>query len=73
MTFHHLRHTSASLANSAGANVKALQGMLDRASAAKTLDIYADLLDDDLDAVADAIDAAVKRSVGQNSPSRVAG
>lgn len=47
--------------------------MLDRASAAKTLDIYADLLDDDLDAVADAIDAAVKRSVGQNSPSRVAG
>jgi len=36
---------------SAGANVKAVQRMLGQVSAAMTLDIYADLLDDDLDAV----------------------
>jgi hypothetical protein len=48
-----LRHTAASLAVSAGANVKAVQRMLGHASAAMTLDRYADLFDDDLDAVAD--------------------
>ena len=37
---------------SAGANVKAVQKMLGHASAAMTLDIYADLFDDDLEAVA---------------------
>jgi hypothetical protein len=34
---------------SAGANVKAVQRMLGHASAAMTLDIYADLFDDDLE------------------------
>jgi integrase len=63
MTVHDLRHTAASLAVSAGANVKAVQRMLGHASAAMTLDVYADLFDDDLDAVADALDAAVLRSV----------
>jgi Phage integrase family len=53
---HDLRHTSASLAVSAGANVKAVQKMLGHASAAMTLDIYADLFDDDLEAVATALD-----------------
>ena len=52
VTFHDLRHTAASLAISAGANVKAVQRMLGHASAAMTLDTYADLFDDDLDAVA---------------------
>jgi integrase len=37
------RHTAASLAFSAGANIKALQQMLGHASAAMTLDWYADL------------------------------
>ncbi|WP_353361250.1 tyrosine-type recombinase/integrase [Mycobacterium sp.] len=46
-TPHDLRHTAASLAVSAGANVKAVQKMLGHASAAMTLDIYADLFDDD--------------------------
>jgi integrase len=55
-TPHDLRHTAASLAVSAGANVKAVQKML--ASAAMTLDIYADLFDDDLEAVATALDQA---------------
>ena len=55
---HDLRHTAASLAISAGANVKAVQRMLGHASAAMTLDTYADLFDDDLDAVATALDHA---------------
>ena len=56
LTPHELRHTAASLAVSAGANVKAVQAMLGHASAAMTLDTYADLFDDDLDAVADRLD-----------------
>lgn len=54
-TVHDLRHTAASLAISAGANVKAVQRMLGHASAAMTLDVYADLFDDDLDAVGEAL------------------
>jgi integrase len=56
---HELRHTAASLAVSAGANVKAVQTMLGHASAAMTLDTYADLFSDDLDAVADRLDEVV--------------
>lgn len=58
-TMHDLRHTAASLAISAGANVKAVQMMLGHKSAALTLDTYADLFPDDL-AVADALDTAVR-------------
>lgn len=58
VTPHDLRHTAASLAISAGANVKAVQRMLGHASAAMTLDTYADLFDDDLDDVATALDQA---------------
>jgi integrase len=57
---HELRHTAASLAVSAGANVKAVQRMLGHASAALTLDRYADLFDDDLDAVAERLDAVAR-------------
>ncbi len=57
-TIHDLRHTAASLAVSAGANVKAVQRMLGHASAAMTLDVYADLFDEDLDAVSAALDHA---------------
>lgn len=56
VTPHDLRHTAASLAISAGANVKAVQRMLGHASAAMTLDTYAELFEDDLDAVASALD-----------------
>lgn len=58
ITPHDLRHTAASLAISTGANVKAVQRMLGHASAAMTLDVYADLFDDDLDAVATAMTIA---------------
>ena len=64
LTPHELRHTAASLAVSAGANVKAVQRMLGHASAALTLDRYADLFDDDLDAVADRLDAVARTARG---------
>ncbi|WP_374761048.1 tyrosine-type recombinase/integrase [Microbacterium sp. zg.B185] len=63
VTPHDLRHTAASLAVSAGANVKAVQRMLGHASAAMTLDTYSDLFDDDLDAVSEALDRARSRAI----------
>jgi integrase len=66
VTPHDLRHTAASLAISAGANVKAVQRMLGHKSAAMTLDTYSDLFDDDLDAVGAALDQArTASSVGK--------
>ncbi|QHF19844.1 tyrosine-type recombinase/integrase [Rathayibacter sp. VKM Ac-2762] len=62
LTPHELRHTAASLAISAGANVKAVQRMLGHASAAVTLDVYSDLFDDDLDTVSAALDQAIRRT-----------
>ena len=58
LTPHELRHTAASLAISAGANVKAVQRMLGHAKASVTLDVYADLFEEDLDAVAVSLNAA---------------
>jgi integrase len=55
---HELRHTAASLAIASGANVKAVQTMLGHASAVLTLDVYADLFPDDLDAVAESMEQA---------------
>ena len=63
LTPHDLRHTAASLAIASGANVKAVQRMLGHASAAMTLDVYAGLFGDDLDAVADALDSLVPDSL----------
>jgi integrase len=60
LTPHELRHTAASLAVSAGANVKAVQRMLGHASAAMTLDVYSGLFDDDLDGVAERLDAGAR-------------
>jgi uncharacterized protein len=62
LTPHDLRHTAASLAVQADANVKAVQRMLGHASAAMTLDVYAGLFGDDLDAVADRLDEAAVRA-----------
>jgi len=58
LTPHELRHTAASLAVSAGANVLALQRMLGHEKPSTTLDVYSDLFDDDLDAVAEALTRA---------------
>ena len=62
ITPHSLRHTAASLAISAGATVLSVQRMLGHASAAMTLDVYSDLFDDDLDAVATALDDRARRT-----------
>ena len=58
---HDLRHSCASLAVSAGVDVLALQRMLGHTSAKITLDTYADLFDDDLDAVAVTLDSRYSR------------
>lgn len=63
ITPHDLRHSAASFAVSAGANVKAVQKMLGHSSAAMTLDVYADLFDGDLDSVSDALDQAVSLAI----------
>ena len=62
LTPHELRHTAASLAISAGATVKSVQAMLGHASAAMTLDRYGHLFEDELDAVAERLDAAARVS-----------
>ncbi|WP_166805563.1 site-specific integrase [Cryobacterium ruanii] len=54
VTPHDLRHTAANLAVSVGASVEAVQRMLGHSSAAVTLDVSADLFDEDLIAVATA-------------------
>lgn len=69
ITAHDLRHTAASLAVSAGANVKVVQRMLGHASAAMTLDVYADLFDDDLNGVAQKLDATVGKMWAQRADS----
>jgi integrase len=55
VTPHDLRHTAAWLAISAGANPKVVQRMLGHASAAMTLDVYADLFESDLESVAENV------------------
>lgn len=62
MTPHDLRHTAASLAVQAGANVKVIQLMLGHKSASMTLDVYTGLFGDDLDVVADRLDEAARRA-----------
>lgn len=63
---HELRHTAASLAIQAGANIKALQNMLGHESAGLTLDRYGHLYGSDIDAVGVAINALLTRNCGQN-------
>ena len=55
---HSLRHTAASLAIAAGANVKVVQRMLGHKSAKMTMDRYGHLFDTDLDDVATRLSAA---------------
>ena len=73
LTPHDLRHTAASLAISAGANVKAVQRMLGHAKASMTLDTYADLFDTNLDAVAVELDAAIKAAAAQADRDSISG
>jgi integrase len=63
---HELRHTAASLAIQAGANIKALQNMLGHESAGLTLDRYGHLYGSDVEAVGVAINGLLTRDCGQN-------
>jgi integrase len=67
---HELRHTAASLAIAAGADVKVVQKMLGHKSATMTLDQYGHLFDDRLDEVADRLDAAATRHAGSEEGRR---
>lgn len=58
LTPHQLRHTCASLAIQAGANVKVLQTLLGHKTATLTLDRYGHLFPDDMDRIADSFDSA---------------
>ena len=58
LTPHELRHTCASLAISAGANIKAVQRLLGHETASMTLDEYGHLYSDDLEQVAKRLDTA---------------
>jgi integrase len=62
---HDLRHTCASLAISAGANVKVLQTLLGHKTATLTLDRYGHLFPDDLGRIADAFDLAAQATADQ--------
>ena len=66
LTPHELRHTAASLAVSAQGSVKAVQRMLGHKSAAMTLDTYADLFDDDLDALAQRMDSLARPNLARS-------
>ena len=56
LRIHDLRHTAASLAVSAGGNVKAVQRMLGHSTATQTMDRYAHLFTDDLEALAERLE-----------------
>lgn len=60
LRIHDLRHTTASIAISAGANVKGVQKLLGHKDARETLNTYASLFDRDLDDVAVRMDAAMR-------------
>ncbi|MBA2279803.1 MAG: site-specific integrase [Acidimicrobiia bacterium] len=62
LRLHDLRHTCASLAIAAGADVKVLQRMLGHASAALTLDRYGHLMPGQAELIADRLDAMARAS-----------
>jgi integrase len=63
---HEVRHTAASLAIQAGANIKALQNMLGHESARLTLDRYGHLYGSDVEAVGVPSNALLTRKCGQS-------
>jgi integrase len=63
LRIHDLRHTAASLAVSAGANVKAVQRMLGHSTASQTLDRYSHLFTEDLEALADRLDEVFSQQI----------
>jgi integrase len=69
LRLHDLRHTCASLAIAAGADVKVLQRMMGHASAALTLDRYGHLMPGQARSVADRLDEMARRGGPVNGAS----
>lgn len=65
VTPHKLRHTAASSAIAAGADVQVVRTMLGHRDASMTLDVYGHLWPDRLDEVANAMDAARDRELAR--------
>lgn len=65
LTPHDLRHTAASMAIAAGAEVLVVQTMLGHSSATETLNTYSHLWPDRLDSITAAVDAARLRRFGR--------
>jgi integrase len=70
---HDLGHTCASISISSRVNVLALSRMLGHKPAKVTLDTYADFLDTDPDAVAEALDLKCAQSVPKARPANAPG
>lgn len=64
LTPHDLRHTAASMAIAAGAEVVAVQKMLGHATPTETLNTYAHLWPDRLDTITEAVEVARKAALG---------
>ncbi|MCB1258673.1 MAG: tyrosine-type recombinase/integrase [Microthrixaceae bacterium] len=64
LTPHKLRHTAISLAIRTKASIKVVQKIAGHKSATMTLDRYGHLMSDELDEVADALDAAAGKVLG---------
>lgn len=71
ITPHKLRHTAASLAIAAGADVLVVKTMLGHKDAAMTLNVYGHLFSDRLDEVADALDVGRKVALALRDASLV--
>jgi integrase len=69
VTAHARRHRRGA-GDSSGRDPKVVQRMLGHASAALTLDVYADLFDSDLDTVADRLDRQRTTDVPGTAPGR---
>lgn len=68
LRIHDPRHTAASLLVSADANVKVVQRHLGHSTATQTLDRYAHLFTEDLEAVAELLDEV--KAAGDEAHSR---
>lgn len=62
VTFHDLRHTYATVLVRSGADIKAVSALMGHASAAMTLDVYADALPDAKRSAVDSLDGALGRA-----------
>jgi integrase len=64
ITAHKLRHTAVSLAIYVGASIKVIQKIAGHKDATTTLNIYGHLMNEELDEVADKLDAAASQVTG---------